>query len=143
LDWAKKRKKYQHDIEYPFIKIDWKKSIEKNPSFELEDWMTIVLYLRSWVLKKKNSRGEQPKNLFYRKIFSEYLKVLANSGLRSHEALLLRWSDIQIKKKTEISKSGKESERFIVYIQTSPDTKTGRRLVICPAGNYFKRIRAV
>jgi len=141
LDWAKKKRKYQQEIEYPFIKIDWKKSIEKNPSFELEDWMTIVLYLRTWVLKQKNSRGEQRKNLFYRKIFSEYLKVLANSGLRSHEALLLRWSDIQIKKKTEISKSGKESDRFIVHIETSPDTKTGRRLVICPAGVYFKRIR--
>lgn len=141
FDWAKKKKKYQHDIDYPFIKIDWKKSVEKNPSFELEDWMSIVMYLRTWVLKQTNSKGEQRKNLFYRKVFSEYLKVLANSGLRGHEALLLRWSDIQIKKKTEIGKSGKERDRFIVHIQTSPDTKTGRRLVICPAGIYFKRIR--
>jgi integrase len=32
-------------------------------------------------------------------------------------------------------------ERLIAHIEVSPDTKTGRRLVICPAGVYFRRIR--
>jgi hypothetical protein len=40
----------------------------------------------------------------------------------------------------EESSKGKR-ERIIAHIQVSPDTKTGRRLVICPAGVYFKRIR--
>ena len=32
----------------------------------------------------------------------EFLKILSNSGMRVHEALLLRWSDIKLQKKVEI-----------------------------------------
>ena len=154
FDWMKKKKMYLHQIDYPFIKIDWKKSVEKNPSFEVDDWRSIVYYMRTWV-KKNDNRREY--GIFYRSIFSEWLKVLGNSGLRPHECLKLKWSDIQLKKKEEVqyrsskkTSSDKDSsveseryvtERLIAHIEVSPDTKTGRRLVICPAGVYFKRIR--
>lgn len=138
FDWCKKNKKYVQDIEYPFLKIDWNKGIEKNPSFDIEDWKTIVYYLRTWT--KKTEHRNLEFGVFYRKVFSEYLKILANSGLRNHEGLKLRWCDIELKSKIEKDR-GKDRERFIAHIQVSPDTKTGRRLVICPAGIYFKRIR--
>lgn len=179
FDWMKKKKLYVHEIEYPFLKIDWKKSVEKNPSFEIEDWMSIVYYMRTWVRKKENRKEY---GIFYRQIFCEFLKVLANSGLRPHEALMLRWTDIKLKKKEEVeyrkSKTERDlslelqseqisfghlssdsiiedgheidvdlrrekvvRERIIAHIEVSPDTKTGRRLVICPAGVYFRRIR--
>lgn len=142
FDWAKKKRKFGAEIEYPFIKIDWKKSIEKNPSFEDDDWSVIVMYLRTWTRKTTMSSGEKRKNLFYRKVFAELMKVLANSGMRIHEAMKLRWNDIELRKKLEISRStGKGRDRIIVHIEISPDTKTGRRLVICPAGIYFKRVR--
>lgn len=48
-----------------------------------------------------------------------------------------------LKKKVEISKDGKSRDRVIAHIEISPDTKTGRRLVICPAGIYFKRLRDI
>ncbi len=138
----KKKKKFGAEIEYPFLKIDWNKSIEKNPSFSDEDWAEIWKYLRTWVKKTTMSTGNDRKNLFYRKIFAEFMKVLANSGMRIHEALKLRWSDIELRKKLEISeRTGKGRDRFIAHIEIAPDTKTGRRLVICPAGIYFKRIR--
>ncbi len=138
FDWCKKNKKYVQEIEYPFLKINWNKGIEKNPSFDIEDWRKIVFYLRTWTRKKENRNLEF--GIFYRQIFAEYLKVLANSGLRPHEALKLRWSDIQLKSKIE-REGGKDRERFIAHIEVSPETKTGRRLVICPAGIYLKRIR--
>ena len=154
FDWMKKKKRYLHQIDYPFIKIDWKQSVEKNPSFDIDDWRSIVYYMRTWVRKNDNRREY---GIFYRKIFCEFLKCMANSGCRPHELIKLRWTDIQIKKKDEIeyrpsgqptinneeitNESKKVRERFIVHIQVSPDTKTGRRLVICPAGVYFRRIR--
>ena len=154
FDWMKKKKRYLHQIDYPFIKIDWKQSVEKNPSFDVDDWMSIVYYMRTWVRKNENRKEY---GIFYRKIFCEFLKCMANSGCRPHELIKLRWTDIQIKKKDEIEyrPSGRSSidneeipneskivrERLIVHIQVSPDTKTGRRLVICPSGVYFRRIR--
>jgi integrase len=175
----KKTKMFVYEIEYPFLKIDWKKSVEKNPSFEIEDWMSIVYYMRTWVRKKENRKEY---GIFYRQIFCEFLKVLANSGLRPHEALMLKWTDIKLKVKEEVEyrpsktereisrdlrvseildgnrrvetliEEGYESdvelrrdkvvrERIIAHIEVSPHTKTGRRLVICPAGVYFRRIR--
>ena len=154
FDWMKKKKMYVREVEYPFLKIDHKRSVEKNPSFDVDDWRSIVYYMRTWVRKNENRKEYV---IFYRTIFCEFLKVLANSGLRPHEALKLRWTDIKLKKKEEVeyrsSKSKQDSildqtdeskivrERLIAHIEVCPDTKTGRRLVICPAGVYFRRIR--
>ena len=98
FDWCSGKKIYVQDIEYPFQKIDWSKSKEKNPSFEVDDWLSIVYYLRTWTRKTENRKVY---GIFYRKIFAEFLKVLGNSGLRIHEALLLKWSDIELKSKME------------------------------------------
>ena len=95
-------------IEYPFVKIDWKKSVEKNPAFEVEDWMKIVYYLRTWSRKTTTPSGSERHNTFYRKIFCEFFKVLGNSGLRPHEALLLKWEDIELKSKIDELNNQKE-----------------------------------
>ena len=142
FDYCIKKKRFTKDIEYPFQKIDYKKSIEKNPSFTDEDWKSVVMYSRTWRNKATTSKGKLRKNNFYRIVFVEFLKILSNSGMRVHEALLLRWSDIKLQKKVEISsKTGKERDRWIAIIQIAPETKTGRREVICPAGIYLKRLK--
>ena len=142
FDYCTKKKRFTKDIEYPFQKIDYKKSIEKNPSFTDEDWKTVVMYSRTWVKKETTSKGKLRKNKFYRIVFVEFLKILSNSGMRVHEALMLRWSDIKLQKKVEISSNtGKERDRWIAIIQIAPETKTGRREVICPAGIYLKRLK--
>ena len=138
--WAHEKQIYRQEIKYPFLKIDWKKSKEKNPAFEVDDWMSIVYYLRTWTTDKEKLSKRKKYGVFYRKVFSEFLKVLGNSGLRIQEALLLKWEDIEIKKKVETTSRGLQ-DRFIAHIQVSPHTKTGRRLVICGAGIYFKRIK--
>ena len=142
FDWCIEKKRFAKEIKYPFTKIDYKKSIEKNPSFTDEDWKKIVYYTRTWVKKDTTSKGKLRKNSFYRVVFVEFLKILSNSGMRVHEALLLKWSDIKLQKKVEVSsKTGKERDRWIAIIQIAPETKTGRREVICPAGDYFRRLR--
>ena len=138
FDYCRKKRKYVQAISYPFIKIDWKKTTEKNPSFDVDDWLSIVYYMRTWV-RKTGNRKEY--GIFYRQIFCEFLKTLANSGLRPHEALLLKWSDVTLKSKRETLDDGRVKEQVIAHVQVSPETKTGRRLVICPAGIYLKRIR--
>ena len=149
FDYCIKKKRFTKDIEYPFQKIDYKKSIEKNPSFSDEDWKHVWTYSRTWVKKETTSKGKLRKNNFYRIVFIEFLKILSNSGMRVHEALLLRWSDLVLREKIEIEtrkdKDGNEKKverkRYIARIQIAPETKTGRREVICPAGDYFKRLK--
>ncbi len=145
FNWCAKTKKFTKDIEYPFQKIDWKKSVEKNPSFSDDDWQSVVMYLRSWTKKNTTTKGKQRKNNFYRSVFAEFMKILANSGLRVHEALLLTWGDITFRRKFEIENRGKQNEkqreRIIAHIEVAPNTKTGRRLVICTAGIYLKRLQ--
>ena len=130
------------DIDYPFMKVDYKKFVEKNPSFSDEDWRHVVMYLRTWRIKETTSKGKKRKNNFYRLVFAEFIKILANSGMRVHECLLLTWGDITLRKKYEISKkTGKKRERVSAIVQIHPDTKTGRRTVITPAGIYLKRLK--
>ena len=145
FDWCIDKKRFTKEIKYPFLKVDWKKSIEKNPSFSDEDWQSIVMYLRTWVRKTTTTTGKQRKNNFYRKVFAEFLKILSNSGMRCHEALLLKWGDITFRKKFEIENRGKKNEkkreRIIARIEVSHETKTGRREIICPAGIYLMRLK--
>jgi len=137
---------YKQAITLPFIKIRRGYYDDKNIPFTDEDWIGLVYYLRTWVRCVNQPR----KDTFYRFVFGEFLKVLANSGMRPHEALLLRWGDITLKERevTVLRRSHSESKskpetkkELIVEIQISPDTKTGKRLVISPAGIYFRRLR--
>ena len=52
------------DIEYPFMKVDYKKFVEKNPSFSDEDWKHVVMYLRTWRIKETTSKGKKKKEQF-------------------------------------------------------------------------------
>jgi len=137
---------YRREIKFPFIKIKRGYYDDKNIPFTDDDWIRLVYYLRTWVRCVDQPR----KETFYRYVFGEFLKILANSGMRPHEALLLRWGDITIKERevtswensTDAHKQRPETRReLIVEIQVSPETKTGKRLVISPAGVYFRRIR--
>ncbi len=140
FDWCRKKQIFVQDIEYPFIKHDHKKNIDKNPSWDDEDWKLMVMYLRSWVKRTHNINGQPKKNLFYRKVFACFLKILINSGLRAHETLKLKWSDVDLKRRFDVDSKGKEREIVIAEITVSPDTKTGSRLVICSAGIYFRQL---
>ena len=80
------------------------------------------MYLRTWRNKETTSKGKKRKNNFYRLVFAEFIKILANSGMRVHECLLLTWGDITLRKKYEISKKQGKNVKELVpsfkYIQT-------------------------
>ena len=81
------RVKVVQDIEYPFLNIDWNKSVEKNPL----PWKTgKVSFLSGHVRKSTNAKGNDLKPI-YRFVFAEYLKVMANSGWPAWTA---RWSGV-------------------------------------------------
>jgi len=138
--YCNEKKHYVQEIKYPFLKIEYNKMKEKNPSYEIDDWCDLVYYLRTWQIKKTNINGNLRKNIFYKKAFACLFKILGNSGMRVHEALLLKWNDIDYRKSKRVNKEGVEYERISAIIQISPDTKTGRREVICPAGIYFRQL---
>ena len=124
FDWCIEKKRFAKEIKYPFTKIDYKKSIEKNPSFTDEDWKKIVYYTRTWVKKDTTSKGMTRKNQFYRQVFVEFLKILSNSGMRVHEALLLKWSDIKLQKKVEIETKKDKDAEGQAPVNTDETTKT-------------------
>ena len=68
------------DIKVDFQKIDNKKNIEKNPSFTYEDWMKLVTYMRTWVKTEVTLKGNEKKNMFYRKVTRLLLLILGNTG---------------------------------------------------------------
>jgi integrase len=140
FDWCNDKKYYTRTIQYPFKKVNYKLEEEKNPSFLDDDWYALVMYLRSWVNLTHTPAGNPRKNLFYRKVFSEWFKILGNSGMRGHESCMLRWCDVELRKRVIERRNGKKEEKWGSIIQIPADTKTGRREVICPAGVYFKRV---
>ena len=130
------------DIQIDYQKIDRAKTIEKNPSFTYEDWMKLVTYMRTWVKTEVTLRGNEKKNMFYRKCTRLLILILGNVGLRLHEALALTWRDVEVITKKGIGKkSGKPFTRYGVRIQVPPDTKTGAREVICQGGQYFIQLK--
>ena len=66
------------DIEVKYQKIDNKKTHEKNPSFTYEDWMKLVTYMRTWVKTEVTLRGNEKKNMFYRKVTRLLILILGN-----------------------------------------------------------------
>ena len=130
------------DIKVDFQKIDNKKNIEKNPSFTYEDWMKLVTYMRTWVKTEVTLKGNEKKNMFYRKVTRLLLLILGNTGMRLHEALALTWRDIEVITKKGVGrKTGKPFTRYGVVIQIPPDTKTGSREVRCQGGQYFIQLK--
>ena len=85
------------DIKVDYQRIDNKKTIEKNPSFTYEDWMKLVVYMRTWIKTEITLKGNEKKNMFYRKVTRLLLLILGNTGMRLHESLSLTWRDVEDK----------------------------------------------
>ena len=110
----------------------------RRPTFEVEEWKQIYLYMRTWVKgavegspNMKNGRYAKSKvpykrthalHLYQRKMLQNAVLFMANSGLRPNELRQARWIDL----KTD--KGGKH------YLYVRPSTKTGERDVILREG---------
>lgn len=94
FDWCSAKKIITNSMEYPFIKYDPKKHKEASPPFTIEDYGIISQNLIRWQSDKELVKTR--KNNFYRGVFVYYFEILAQSGMRPHECLKLRWSDVEI-----------------------------------------------
>ncbi len=94
FDWCSRNKYMTNNIELPRIKINPKKYKESSPPFTLADHRTICENLHLWI--KHNEENPKRRNNFYRHVFKHYIEILAQSGMRPHECLELRWTDIGI-----------------------------------------------
>jgi len=92
FDWCSNKKILTNNFEYPWIKYDPKKHKESSPPFAFDDYTLIIQNLAKWYGDKELIR----KNNFYRIVFAFYFEILSQTGMRPHECLKLRWSDVEI-----------------------------------------------
>ena len=124
----------------------------------------MVRYLREWVKEKNVSRQrnavksygnienkvknlsewEWKMELHRRRIIRELILICANSGIRApKEILSLTWGDVKLRQEEMegMYGSNKKSTELVSVIQIDENQKTGKRVVVCIACNYFKRLR--
>jgi integrase len=107
-------------------------SREKNPRthFNSTDWSKLTRFLREWV---KDAKGKTGSTLRDRTMLTNYVLILANTGIRVGEARSLKWSDID----TFVG----EDEKQNIVLQVKG--KTGAREVVSRTPDvmiYFQRI---
>ena len=104
---------------------------------ELEEYETLYKYMRfKYTIDKSISEGERLK----RRMFSNVIGILANTGLRPKELLGLYWHEIKVNKND--SRRLQKSHRLITIRQDN--SKTGRsRTVNAPVGERIDRIKSI
>jgi len=111
--------------------------IGKRDSFTLEEYDSLVKFMRSYVSKK-----ECPDDVkrFERLMIRDYVLASSNTMMRVGELRQLRWSDIE---KIEDTQDGKGQFVSLVYINVRRETSKVRknRKVVSRGGEYFNRLK--
>ena len=84
LDWAYRRGHINKKIEFDRPKNDG----ERRPHFDAKDWAKLTRFLREWVKDAKTKSGPIVRD---RVMLTNYVLILANTGIRIGEARNLRW----------------------------------------------------
>jgi len=150
--------------EIPEFKITEKDRAKRDDTFTLREYDKLVRFLREWVKpknvpqfrnavkvygkaenkEKKLSDWEWEMEKHRRVLVRELILIASNSGLRCpKEILSLKWGDIKVRKEMMEGMYGstQSKEVYVASIQVNENQKTGKRLVVCLAGSYFKRLR--
>lgn len=107
----------------------------RRPSFDEKEWRDLNKYMDAWILGETehdqlDGARHNSSHLYHRKLCRLYLQIIAYTGMRTGEVLLLKHGDIG-RAWTD------ESEVLHYKIKVSPHTKTGARTVI--GGEDFAR----
>lgn len=128
LDWAYRRGHLPRPIELRRPKND----AERRPHFDARDWAKLTRFMREWVKQAEKKSGPIVRD---RVMLTNYILILANTGVRIGEARSLRWQDVD----THPSATSKLSVDVIVSVKG----KTGKREVVARTSavkDYFERI---
>jgi integrase len=129
LDWAYRRGHLPQKIEFDRPKND----AERRPHFDAKDWATLTRFLREWIKDAKTKSGPIVRD---RVMLTNYVLILANTGIRIGEARNLRWRDVD----TQASETEGGADNVILSVKG----KTGLRDVVARTSDvksYFDRIR--
>ena len=94
--------------------------------------------------QKLMNEWERSMEIHRRTLIREMILIAANTGIRCpKEMLSLKWEDISVRKETISGLYGadKDSEELIAVIQINEEQKTGSRVVVGKAGEYFVRLK--
>ena len=116
------------------IEFDKPKTKQKRRThFDARDWAKLIRFLREWL--KEAGTGKGGGKVRERVLLTNYILILANTGIRVGEARKLRWRDIAF------DKDGAGSPIVVVNVKG----KTGEREVIArnfAVKDYFDRIQS-
>ena len=104
---------------------------ERRPHFDITDWRRLTRFLREWVKQGQHKSGPIYRD---RLMLTNYVLILANTGIRVGEARGLRWRDVE---------SEPSGEGDVVNIIVHVKGKTGAREVVARTPEiqtYFRRI---
>ncbi len=129
FDWCYRRGHTARRIEFE------RPSTEGNrrPHFDERDWAKLTRFLREWVKRGSSENGGGKHR--ERVMLTNYVLILANTGIRVGEARGLRWRDID----TERAKDESNPANIILQVKG----KTGAREVVARTGavkEYLARI---
>lgn len=150
--------------EFPVFRVKTKERAKREDTFTLKEYNKLVRFMREWIKPKNVSKVRNAEKLYgkiqnkakvmneweyemeihRRTLIRELILIGANSGIRCpKEMLSLKWGDIRIKKEMIAGSynSKEEVEQFTAYISIGEEQKTGSRVVVALAGNYFMRLR--
>lgn len=108
--------------------------LSRRAHFDASDWATLTRFLREWVKQGKSGEGGGKER--ERILLTNYVLILANTGIRVGEARIVRWRDVH----TDKDKNGSP----IVVLMVKG--KTGEREVIArnfAVWDHFERVRAM
>lgn len=98
-----------------------KATVERRPTFSLEEWNKLTVKARAWV-----KEGESKATWRHRYMTQQYVLILANTGMRVGELRGLRWSDLRTVKAGDGTRlvaevRGKTGVREVVFQQSADD----------------------